>query len=54
MEKRFYRINEVATILGVHRNSITRWIKAGKIKTSYIGGIKLIPANEIERLEKGD
>ena len=53
MEKRFYRIDDVAEMLGVHRNTISNWIKQGKLKTSVIGGIKLIPSTEIDRLEKG-
>jgi excisionase family DNA binding protein len=54
MEKRFYRIDDVAEMLGVHRNTISNWIKQGKLKTSVIGGIKLIPSTEIDRLEKGE
>lgn len=54
MEKKFYRPNEVAVMLGVHRNTIIRWVKSGKLKSSVIGESILIPASEIERLEKGD
>ena len=54
MEKKFYRIDEVAKLLSVHRNTISNWIKQGRLKVSVIGGVKLIPATEIERLEKGE
>ncbi len=54
MEKKFYRIDEVAKLLGVHRNTISNWIKQGRLRVSVIGGVKLIPATEIERLERGE
>lgn len=54
MERKFYKVNEVAAMFGVHPNSVWRWIKQGKIKVSLIGGKKLIPAIEIERLERGE
>ena len=54
MEKKFYRIDEVAKLLSVHRNTISNWIKQGRLRVSVIGGVKLIPATEIEKLEKGE
>lgn len=54
MERKFYKIKEVASMLGVHPNTIGRWIKDGIIKTTLVGDTILIPATEIERLEKGD
>lgn len=54
MERKAYRQIEVAQMLNVHKNTIYLWVKAGKIKTVKVGGIKMIPASEMERIERGD
>lgn len=50
----FYTLQETADRLGVVRNTIWRWMQAGKVrKVRYqrIGGIVLIEKAEVERLK---
>lgn len=54
MERKFYKQSEFASMLGIHRTTLWRWIKDGKIKTVVMGGNKMISATEIQRLEKGE
>lgn len=49
---------EVADALGVSRDSVERWVKAGKVKGTRKGPFPgrtspfLIPASEVERVKK--
>lgn len=44
---------QVATYFGVHRYTIYRWIKDGKIKAQIINTKFRIPRSEVERLAYG-
>lgn len=49
--ERMYNISEVSKILGVHKETVRIWHRAGKIKTVQIGqGWIRIPESEIKRL----
>lgn len=50
MERKAYKQVEVAKMMGVHRNSVYRWVRDGKIKSVLVGGVRMIPASEIEKL----
>ena len=45
-----YSLNEVATQLGVSRDSVVRAISKGKIKVIRFGRRVLVPRAELERL----
>lgn len=47
---------EAATVLGVRRETVIRWLNSGHLKGFKLGGRKLwrISRQEIERFEKGE
>ena len=45
-----YRVNPLCRRLGIGRSTLYKMMKAGKIKTVIVGGRRLIPAAEVERL----
>lgn len=54
MEKR-YTAKEAAEHLRVHQQTIYRWLKSGKLKSSKVGQDHLIAESEITRvLEEGE
>lgn len=52
----FVNQTDAAEILGISRMMIWQWIKAGRIQAVIVGGLRMIPRSEVERLkqEKGD
>lgn len=49
-----YAVNEVAQAHGIHRTTVWRWIKSGKVRTiSSPGGRTRIPADEFDRIAGG-
>ena len=53
MKKRLYDSKEACEILGISLPSLRRAIKLGRIKTIYVGKYLRIPADELNRLVKG-
>ena len=54
MPKQEYTIGEAARVLGVSIDTIRRWDRTGKIKTSRDGGNRrVVEAGEIERIRGG-
>jgi excisionase family DNA binding protein len=52
--KQEYTIGEAARVLGVSIDTIRRWDRTGKIKTSRDGGNRrVVEAGEIERIRGG-
>ena len=49
-----YRPNEVPAVLGVSRAAVYEMLKSGQLGSTKIGGKRLIPRREIERLLRGD
>jgi excisionase family DNA binding protein len=45
-----YRVNPLCRRLGIGRSTLYKMMKSGKIKTVIVGGRRLIPAAEVERL----
>ena len=54
MKNRLYDSKEVSLLLGISKQSLRRAIATGKIKTVRLGRFLRIPAEEIERLLKGE
>lgn len=53
--KAYFRIDEVAKYVDVHRCTLYRWIESGKCKVTIIAGhLKRISRNEVERLINED
>ncbi len=46
-------ISEASRILGVHRVTLLKWIRQGKVRAYMLGNRWRIPYSEIERLLKG-
>lgn len=53
MKDRLYDSKEACEILGISLPSLRRSIQLGRIKTVYVGKFLRIPAQEINRLVKG-
>lgn len=49
LDEQFYTINELASILKVHPNSIRNGIKDGRIKAEKFGKVWRIRKKEIEK-----
>ena len=44
--------SRAAEALGISRMTIWQWIKDGKIQAVIIGGARMIPQSEVERLKR--
>ena len=51
--ERYLSISEACKILGIHRVTLIKWIRQGKIRAYMLGNRWRIPYSEIERLLKG-
>ena len=47
---KFYTTGKVAEMLGVHKMTVIRWIRSGKIKALRIGKVYRIPESELKRI----
>ncbi len=50
MKRKAYKVNEVATILGIGRTTIYRLIATGQLQRLKIGASTLIPADDVDAL----
>jgi len=48
--KQFFRVDEVAQLLGVTPQTVRNWIREGKITAIRFGRPHLIPIDEVARL----
>lgn len=48
--KQFFRVDDVAQLLGVTPQTIRNWIREGKITAKRFGRPHLIPLDEVARL----
>jgi len=48
--KQFFRVDDVAALLGVTPQTIRNWIREGKITAKRFGRPHLIPLDEVARL----
>ncbi|GAB4248758.1 MAG: hypothetical protein Kow00129_09540 [Thermoleophilia bacterium] len=53
MEPFFYTVDEVAGLLRVHRNTVYRWCRSGRLPATKVGKDWRIPASAVARLEDG-
>jgi excisionase family DNA binding protein len=51
-EKTLYSMNEAASLCGVSRITINRWVKAGKIDAQRVGRTVVIPLAELAKCMK--
>ncbi|ACX51671.1 DNA binding domain protein, excisionase family [Ammonifex degensii KC4] len=49
-KQRLYRTAEAAVLLGVHKDTLRRWEREGKIKAVWLGRERRFPEEEIRRL----
>jgi excisionase family DNA binding protein len=49
-ERRAFRVDEAASLLGVSRATLYKLAADGRIRLVKIGGRTLVPASEIERV----
>lgn len=47
-----YTISEFAELLGVHNQTVWRYIRSGRLKATRLGSKYLIPANELTKFLK--
>ena len=48
LERAAYRVDEVATLLGVSARTVRRWLAAGELRSVRLGGVVLIPTAELD------
>ena len=48
----FVNQTRAAELLGVSRWTIWQWIKDGKIQAVIVGGLRMIPQSEVDRLKQ--
>ena len=53
VDDRLYSVSEVAKHLGMSQDTITTWIKAGRLKASRIGRFWRIRARDLESFIDG-
>ena len=41
-----------AEILGISRMTLWQWLKDGKVQAVIVGGLRMIPQSEVERLKR--
>ena len=49
-QRDYVSVSEAAAILGVHRQTIRRWLADGILEGEAVGRFKLIPRQEVENL----
>jgi len=52
--KRAYRVSEVPEAYGIGRTKLYSLMKEGKLRTVKVGGRRLIPAESLEALLRGE
>ena len=48
----FVNQTRAAEILGISRMTVWQWLKEGKIQAVIVGGLRMIPRSEVERLKQ--
>lgn len=49
-KRRAFKMDDFCDIFGPSKSTIYKWMREGKIRTVKVGGTRLIPADEGERL----
>lgn len=52
INRRAYGFGEFASMFGISRDSAKRLFKSGALATITVGARRLVPASEIERIER--
>lgn len=45
--------SKAAELIGVSRVTLWKWIRLGKLQPVIVGGMRMVPQSEVERLKKG-
>ena len=48
----FVNQTRAAEILGISRQTLWQWLKDGKLQAVIVGGLRMIPQSEVERLKR--
>jgi excisionase family DNA binding protein len=48
--KRYFRAREISCLTGVSLRTVRRWIAAGILPSTKLGGARLVPGTGLERL----
>jgi excisionase family DNA binding protein len=51
-EKRAFSLGEFALMFSISRDTVKRFVTAGALRTIKLGGRRLVPLAEIERIER--
>lgn len=52
IREQVYTLTEAARLLGVNRATIRRWIKVNKLNAENIGGVVLLPRQQVDFMLK--
>jgi hypothetical protein len=50
--KRAFGLTEFASMFSIHPDSAKRLVRTGRLRTIMVGGRRLVPIGEIERIER--
>lgn len=53
MQKRYYRVDEVAKMFTVSYSTVRKWCMNGEIECNNVGGIWFIPVEAVEPYREG-
>ena len=53
MEEKAYTVEQVATMLQVHGDTIRGWLRRGILRGTKLGKLWRIPEAELERIRRG-
>jgi len=51
-EERYYTIQDVARLVGVHQMTVRRWVRRGTLPSSRFGGVIRISADDLAVLKQ--
>ena len=50
---KYVSVTQFAELFGISRQTVWKWIKAGKLKVIRLGKLYRIPVSEVERIKRG-
>ena len=54
VDRQFLRVSEVAALLGVPKQTVYTWVRAGKIPSLKLGAAVLVPISQLRQVLGGD
>lgn len=52
LEPKLLRYEQASSALGVSHWTLRAWARAGRIRTVRLGKLRLVPINEVKRIER--